>query len=169
MEVTGETGPIRLALNLTGKSLRTVADEIGVNYQALYLADCGCYNSLPPSIMNWLRKVTGLTYFDLTLLYKDYKVLKRQMFPLDDFTPDQILPVGNPIKNFRAALDLSRSGFSKRYCVPAAMMYNIEASQNPPDTLSPIFTGALRDAMATHELIDHLRTRYEWWRKRARS
>jgi hypothetical protein len=166
MEVHATTSPVREILDRTGNTLRGAAEEIGMNYQSIYLADCGCYVALPPRLMDWLCKVSGYTELEIGSAYHEHKKLKRMLYPLSDFDYRTLPPVGNPVTGFREKLSLSRSKFCKRYCVPATVMYSMEASATPIERPSGIFIRAIRDADAPRALTDEINKKYLRWRRK---
>jgi hypothetical protein len=148
MEVHATTSPVREILDRTGNTLRGAAEEIGMNYQSIYLADCGC------------------TELEIGSAYHEHKKLKRMLYPLSDFDYRTLPPVGNPVTGFREKLSLSRSKFCKRYCVPATVMYSMEASATPIERPSGIFIRAIRDADAPRALTDEINKKYLRWRRK---
>lgn len=154
--------PIRKVRLSRGRTLVEFADDCGVNYQALYLNECGVYPTVLPAILKILVKLDN----DATQLeteYIEFVYNKRLEFGEKHNTVNLPPPVGtlHPFIGFRRALGLSRSKLAKMLCVHPAGLYRLELG------LMKHLPGDLRDALLVAgfpvNLVEELDYRVEEW------
>ncbi len=154
--------PIRRIRISQGRTLVEFADDCGVNYQALYLNECGVYPTILPTV---LRHLVGLEGNEDTLVdeYEEFCIQKRITFGEAHSSTELPPPVGtqHPFISFRMKLGLSRSKLAKSLCVHPAGLYRLELG------LMKHLPGDLREALQvagfSTTLIEELDYRTEEW------
>lgn len=154
--------PIRRIRLSKGRTLMEFAGDCGVNYQALYLNECGVYPSILPAIHEYLVSLDAWPT-DLNEDYEEFRYHKRVLFgDIHSATPLPP-PVGtlHPFIAFRHALKLSRAAVAKKLCVHPAGLYRLELG------LMKHLPGDVREAMLVAgfpgSLVDELDYRVEEW------
>lgn len=125
--------PVREFRLRNHKTLQGMADEIGINYQALYLLECGCYSSVLPAVLGFLE-AEGLSPLAVEDDYGVFVFRKWSRFGEDHDlrakTLDSLGPsVGSPFEHFRNELGLSRMAFCKALAVHPAKELLVEQGQ----------------------------------------
>ena len=154
--------PVRLARKRLGLSLQKLSDSLGVQYQLVYLTECGCYTEIPPVILVFLAKEG----FSVGKLEEDYnKFVQKQRrafgetyFPRDFELPDPAASQ-NPLTLLRKKLDLNKAAFAKGLCIQPAVLYKIETGQQR--TLALQIKVALVEAGLPWVEMKELESRYE--------
>lgn len=138
------------------------AEDCGVNYQALYLNECGVYPTVLPAILECLRKLDNDSE-QMAEEYTEFRLAKRRTFGelhnLKGLPP----PVGtlHPFTAFRQALGVSRSLLAKTLCVHPAGLYRLELG------MMKHLPGDVREALLVAgfpgTLVEELDYRTEEW------
>lgn len=154
--------PIRRIRLSKGKTLHDFADDCGINYQALYLNECGVYPTVLPVLLEYIGKL-GFDSESVAQEYKEFVLAKRLEFGACHSTTELPPPVGSlhPFVAFRQALELSRVAFAKSICVHPAGLYRLELG------LMKHLPGDVREALTVAgfsiNLIEELDYRVEEW------
>jgi hypothetical protein len=159
-----QENPVRVARTLLHRTLVQAASGAGIHWQVWYLTECGCYETIPKKIKNFLNKHDTETRINITELesnYRGYQLGNRKAFG-DTFKQYSLSAASlqeNPFASFRAVLGITRANCAKRLCVQPAILYKVETgrSRNLPESL----LNALKDADLPVELIEELDTRLE--------
>lgn len=160
MATTVLENPIRRIRQLEGKTLNQLAESIGINYQAVYLNECGTYSSVLPTIVRYFEKL-GYDGNEIENDYQAFQCSKRQvsgekykMGEITDLGPPSAV---NPLVQFRYLLNITRSKFCKDFCVHPASMRQLEL--NAMQTLPAQLHLALEQAGLAPGLIVELEER----------
>ncbi len=138
------------------------AGDCDVNYQALYLNECGVYPTILPAILDCLRRLDN-DPSQLELEYTEFRLNKRHEFGALHSHKELPPPVGtkHPFAAFRDVLGLSRSNTAKKLCVHPAGLYRLELG------LMKHLPGDVREALLVAgfpgTLVDELDFRTEEW------
>lgn len=160
--------PIRRIRTKEGKSLVEFGEDCGVQFQALYLNECGVYPHILPSILAHLTRLGYDNHVELQREYNEFVTQKRGeayfKFDLGNYTLPPPTGVLHPILALRETIafgGLSRIGFAKAFCVHPASLYKLEFgdSQHLPAQLRV----ALLEAGLPDTVVDELDFRIGEW------
>jgi len=157
--------PVRVARCSLGKSIKKISKEAGVHEQAWYLAECGCYNRIPPRILKFLQ---DRTHVDVEA-YDQFRRHSQRIFG-EIFFSDYRLPEAStklpPLEAFLQVNKIpNRTFFAKAICVQPSLIYRtlLGSSRELPSSLK----AALREAGISEDDIYELNERtieyYERW------
>lgn len=146
--VETETNPLRVARKRHHKSLHDMCKDVGVNYQTLYLNECGVFPTILPKIRRYLINEFELDGTELDKLYRKFVLDKRRVFALQYSDKVTTLPepdiTFSPFRLFRVHIDpifQSRTAFCKTICIEPAGMFRVENGpiQEIPKRISEAF------------------------------
>lgn len=119
--------PVRIARKRLGKTVKQIAKEADVHFQAWYLTECGCYNRVPPVILKYLFGKNILISNDE---YQKFRQDSQALFGARHFNGCGLPAFSNtlpPIEAFRLHCGIeSRAAFAKGLCVQVALLYKLE-------------------------------------------
>lgn len=144
-----ETNPIRVLRKARHLSIGDVAEQACVNYQTVYLNECGVFPSVVPKIRAFLIEKLDGVGSQIDTDYRRFVLDKRRIFAIEyadklESLPDPDLRF-HPFAEFRSYISEqfeSRSKFAKTICVEPAGLYRLE---RPPYLHE--MPGRLREAL----------------------
>ena len=121
--------PIKRARKAAGMTQKSFSTACKIHPQAVLLNEAGCYPSILPAIVSWLKS-NGYNDEELAREYQGFVIEKRQAFGtkinFEEFNWDRFDFKLHPIVVFRLKLGLSRMGFAKAICIQPAFCYKLE-------------------------------------------
>lgn len=162
--------PIKTSRLEERKSLQGLADEIGIHMQAVYLAECGVYPRVLPSILYYFGWDEAGEH---AVAYRQFQKAKRQvnghLWGLDRLTlTDLGVPLymeAHPLIAFRQILSngvtkgISRMMFAKRFCIQPVELFFLETRKRPE--VSEQFRTAMREAGLDDIVLSELEARIQ--------
>jgi hypothetical protein len=109
-----------------------LAELCGINYQSVYLTECGVFPEVLPKIKRYIVKHLMEDESKLDSDYRRFVLDKRRFFAIQFADKLQMLPdpdlSDHPFQQFRLYLDaeLNRTKFAKTICIEPAGLYRME-------------------------------------------
>lgn len=122
--------PVREARKKLGYTLHEFAGVVGVNYQAIYLNECGVYQDVLPAVVSYLKR-KGYKENELQKDYQEFIRLRRQNF-LREYGPFKLVDVDSTesfMTTWRHSLGLSKMALSKLLCIQPTLVDRVETGK----------------------------------------
>lgn len=164
--------PIKAARLRHALTIPSVANQLGINYKT-YSANEACTYAAPlPSILKFFSAL-GETPSELREAYFSFQKEQRStngarlnLYTKQELSGDYEL-TQSPFEHFRDELQISRSGFSKQFCIQVGLLFRLErgAFVNLPTDLKVALTqgGLSKEVLEeldyrTSEFFEHVRS-----------
>lgn len=128
-----ETNPIRVIRKERHLSISDLSERIPINYQTVYLNECGVYPTVVPKIREFYIKELSADGEELDLNYKRFVLDKRRFFAIEYADRLESLPEPDlsyhPFVGFRRHISDdfgSRMKFAKTICLEPSGLYRLE-------------------------------------------
>lgn len=115
-----------------------LAKRVGINYQTVFLNECGVFPGIIPKLRTYLIKSFVQDGDDLDERYRRFVLDKRRVFAIQFFDKLETLPEADlshhPFSDFRVHISeefQSRTHFAKTICVEPAGLYRLETLPLP--------------------------------------
>lgn len=161
--------PIKVARTRANKTLVEFADEIGVHWQLVFLAERGTYPQIPTSIAKYIAPNLNKR-LEVNAEYRQFQRERRTQFGQLYGVADVSLGPpegGHPVVLLRRSIGrtaghphgLSRMAFAKSFCVHSAELFSLEEGRKR--ILSEQFKEAMREAGLRDTVLSELEFRCE--------
>lgn len=115
--------PVRIARQSLGKSISRISQEAGIHEQAWYLTECGCYVRIPPRILKYLSRRTGINTSEYDKFRRETQQIFGEAFLENYKLPDPSLRLP-PLEAFLEINEIpNRTFFAKAICVQPSLVY----------------------------------------------
>ena len=165
--------PVRKCRIQLQQSMHDFADSCGIGYFALCITEGGCYESVPPTVVTYLK--VHLPELDLTRLKVEYSMFQRQLRQMNFQTIQLELPDpdmrANPVRQLREHLQFGYAEFYKLLCINPGVLYRVEHDKyrRIPSQLERALEDVAMPKDEIEELDFRLTERYERVQRRSRS
>lgn len=160
--------PLREVRLKSKRTLKEFAADCEVNYQAIYLAECGVYPHVLPRVAEYIKSI-GEWSPTFELIYSQFQLEKRWMIgrtnSLSEYVSrEPLFDHGHPFIVFREGLTnpkgfMSHMAFCKLFCVQPSLLNRLETGRTKH--LFEQLRQALSDAGLPAIVIQELETRCE--------